>query len=127
LDLTHHENAAVAEGRVKFGEQLILSGAVEIDDDVPAEDQIELGGRRRILKQIGIAEMGELLHCRQYATQRAGVREIALAKSGRSLGERRFAIHGAPRGAEAVVVDVGTDDVHSREMRQLSERLGVLM
>ena len=95
-------------------QQRLLGLSPEIDDYVPANDQMDTPHVTRWLQKVGVTEHHPLPQRRHNLVHSVGQREIGVPDGGRRVDERRGRILAQPRGFQRVAVDVRADDLEAR-------------
>ena len=123
LDFAEHEKPARRERRVKRVEQRLLRLAVEVDDDVAADDQVEAaGGGRRSDSRSRRSKSHERPDGRRDRERRRGAEKYRARSSSGVSAKSRFVELAALRGVETCAVDVGSEDAHARQLREHAVR-----
>ena len=118
------EEDAVLTGRiVKPGEDALLQLAREIDEDVPADEQVDVRQRRR-LREIVAAEDAPAAEVAPEPMELAVAGEVAIHEPVGHIPQLFRPVRGVARGGEGLLVDVGAIDLDRVGVGRLAEVLG---
>jgi hypothetical protein len=95
---------------VEAGENSLLQIARKVDQYVAAEQQIDVGERRR-LREVVRAEDAPAPDVSAESIELAGMREVAMYRLGRDVLQLVQSIQPMPGRAQRVLVDVGAVDL----------------
>ena len=108
---------------MKFREQRVLRFALEVDDDVPAHEEMDVLERRRRSEQIAALESHQPPDFGQHCVAvPATTVKYSLAQIGRCVAEGGIGVESALGLAETIAIDVGADDRDGIQTRQLDLR-----
>src|SRR5437762_7743483 len=97
---------------MEFDEERVLRFALEVDDDVAADEQVNVSYGGLVAEQVVALESHQLANLRQHRVQAGCFREVLLSQRRGSLAQRRLRVK-RPRGfTQNLGVDVCAEDVY---------------
>src|SRR2546423_997887 len=112
---------------MKFREQSILRLTLEVDDDVAAHDEMDVFERRSRAEEIPALKLDQPPNLRPHCENTACLGEILPAQCGGGVAKGCFAVRRGLRLAQALNIDVGSNDGHAIETRELAPLSSMLV
>src|SRR5689334_18965574 len=94
---------------MEFREQSVLRFTLEVNDDVAAENHLDVLDGRPEGQQVVALEAHELFDFWYDRPQPGDLWEVSVTQRERRVDERRFCVEAALRFAEYFIIDVGSD------------------
>src|SRR6185437_13421530 len=127
LDVAHDQVAAGTQRVEQRIHQGFLGSAIEIDDDVPARNQIERTGGWRLSQYVTSLESCYRANRREHCSSIAQPREELVQQLRCRVRERRRQIRCAVRSIEGRAIDVAAYHGHPAEATERARRTSVLI
>src|SRR5437868_2156747 len=87
FDFSQHQKSARRQRPMHFEEQRVLRFALEVDDDVAAEQEVNVFYRKPVAEQVARLESHQATHLGNHRVQSGDLREVSIAQSGRRFSE----------------------------------------
>ena len=120
LALTEEQVPRVSETVVQHRDESPLQVHVEVDEDVAAADQIELG-KRRIPREVVLDEDAEVANALADAVPAVDAIEKPQEALRRHVRERRVGVHAGAGSLDGIVGQVRTEDLDGEGPRAIVE------
>src|SRR6185503_14504796 len=122
LTRPEEENAAAVEGKMEKRKHLLLSGRLEVNEEVATADEID-AREGCVLDYVVLREHDHLPKIGHDLVRLSDAKEVALETLARHVGQGWLVVHAARRPLQRATMDIGGEDL-DLALAELGHQIG---